>query len=273
VGPKQGEAPAATTFTGRAACPTVPSWQGLGLAGVPTENSTPKRETFLQFDKSGDGKLNAHEVCDLLTSVGLPNDVSGIFARIDTDKNGSIEYSEFEPMWETIQKEAKIIGASPHLKQQSARVQKAEEDKKAARSLQGIDVRMRLDPRTARATVAGRELMTAARRGDLAVVRALLEDGLCDVNYGDPSQDFETPLHAACAEGHADVAQSLLTHGAIPEARNSGGWTPLHRSALWGNLCCAEVLVHGGADVKAEQVSLKNAICHSYGRILCSWPN
>jgi len=68
-----------------------------------------------------------------------------------------------------------------------------------------------------------------------------------------------TPLHFASAEGHLDVAELLIRHGADCENRNQGqdtpqtarlllksssnlngqdneGWTPLHRASLGGNL-------------------------------------
>ena len=44
-----------------------------------------------------------------------------------------------------------------------------------------------------------------------------------------------TPLHSAASSDHVDVARVLLDAGASPDARQSGGWTPLHAAAQNGS--------------------------------------
>lgn len=61
-----------------------------------------------------------------------------------------------------------------------------------------------------------------------------------------------TPLHSACAQADADCAVTisvfLLAAGADPNARQHGGWTPLHAAAARGNLPLGEALVRAGAE-------------------------
>ena len=39
------------------------------------------------------------------------------------------------------------------------------------------------------------------------------------------------PLHLACANGHIDAIELLLTHGANIDAIDKNGWSPLHHAA------------------------------------------
>ena len=64
----------------------------------------------------------------------------------------------------------------------------------------------------------------AARAGDAAMVRLLLENG-ADVSAR--CGLGETPLHHAAYWGHPEVAQELLAAGADPNAVDGAGYTPL----------------------------------------------
>jgi ankyrin repeat protein len=57
-----------------------------------------------------------------------------------------------------------------------------------------------------------------------------------------------TPLHAAIAGGHVDVALTLIAHGAAVDVADAGGHTPLHIAAEAGLLPVARALVARGAD-------------------------
>jgi ankyrin repeat protein len=57
-----------------------------------------------------------------------------------------------------------------------------------------------------------------------------------------------TPLHAATAGGHADIALLLIDRGADVTARDSGGHTPLHIAAENGLADVVRSLLAHGAD-------------------------
>jgi hypothetical protein len=58
---------------------------------------------------------------------------------------------------------------------------------------------------------APRNLTAAARRGDLAAVRVFLDAG---ANLDERTIGFTSALHAACAEGHLEIAKLLHSRGA-----------------------------------------------------------
>lgn len=71
-----------------------------------------------------------------------------------------------------------------------------------------------------------KDMYNAAERGDLACVRFHLSEGV-DVNYQHP-EAMQTALVACILQGHAEVAQLLLAHGADPNlAAELGPLTPL----------------------------------------------
>merc|ERR1719203_726369 len=56
------------------------------------------RQTFLQLDTNGDGKLSMAELKEGLIASGamdIPPDLQQILEDIDSDGNGSIDYTEF----------------------------------------------------------------------------------------------------------------------------------------------------------------------------------
>ncbi|MCG8340163.1 MAG: ankyrin repeat domain-containing protein [Cytophagales bacterium] len=103
--------------------------------------------------------------------------------------------------------------------------------------------------------VAGNNLHEAAKKGDLAAVRALLEKG-ATVDARDERN--RTPLHWAAKGGHRDVAELLIENGAKVEARAKDDWTPqddwtpLHFAAEEGHRDVAELLIEKDAEVEAR---------------------
>ncbi len=69
----------------------------------------------------------------------------------------------------------------------------------------------------------------AARAGDLAAVRALIERDARLAGARDESG--RTPLQVAAGSGRVDVASFLITRGADVTATDNNAWTPLHAAA------------------------------------------
>jgi len=68
-----------------------------------------------------------------------------------------------------------------------------------------------------------------------------------DVNATD--LEGNTPLHYAATEGHADVIDVLLKHGAMIDQVSEEGYTPLHEAAQHANKGVVEKLLEKGADI------------------------
>src|SRR5262249_13747197 len=89
-------------------------------------------------------------------------------------------------------------------------------------------------------------LMTAARTGSLASVKALLARGVVVDSKDD--RRGQTAVMWAAAEGHADVVQTLIDAAADVRLRVPSGFTPLMFAAREGRLDVVRVLLKAGAD-------------------------
>lgn len=94
-------------------------------------------------------------------------------------------------------------------------------------------------------------LAIATKANFKPIVEMLVEAGV-DINWQD--KDGETALHIAARFGHKECAEVLLK-GTVEQkadlelAENSFAWTPLHIAAVDGHLSVAQLLVDAGADV------------------------
>jgi ankyrin repeat protein len=88
-------------------------------------------------------------------------------------------------------------------------------------------------------------LHAAARAGDVAAIRAMLEEDPALVGAVDEHR--KTALHLAAEHDHADVAEVLLQAGADLEAVTAWGVTPLQWAGVLGSRRAAEVLLTRGA--------------------------
>jgi ankyrin repeat protein len=98
-------------------------------------------------------------------------------------------------------------------------------------------------------SATGQDLFEAAKSGDNARVRELLDAGR-DVNGR--QEGGQTPLRAAVDEGHIDMVRLLLERGADPNLGDMFGSSPLHCAVLHGRSDLAQLLVERGANVNTE---------------------
>jgi ankyrin repeat protein len=100
-------------------------------------------------------------------------------------------------------------------------------------------------------------LADASSRGDMKVVRALVQQG-ADVNAR--GVDGTSPLHHAVSSDHLDVADLLLKAGANVTAADRYGVTPLSLAALNGNASMIRRLLDAGADPNAADPAGETAL-------------
>src|ERR1051326_6410856 len=115
--------------------------------------------------------------------------------------------------------------------------------------------------------VRAQEIVEAAKRGDLATVRRLLQKDPQLVRVGDSGGS--TALHWAGANGHVEVMQYLIDHGAdINVAENVEGWTPIMSAACSGSAEPVRLLIKRGAFLEARRKDGSEAIhiAASFGR-------
>eukprot|EP00927_Polykrikos_kofoidii_P059397 TRINITY_DN54556_c0_g1_i1.p1 TRINITY_DN54556_c0_g1~~TRINITY_DN54556_c0_g1_i1.p1 ORF type:complete len:240 (+),score=45.04 TRINITY_DN54556_c0_g1_i1:124-843(+) len=92
------------------------------------------------------------------------------------------------------------------------------------------------------------KFLVAAEAGDLEAIQAVDEADLpkC-LRKRDP--DERTALHRACAAGHRDVAEYLISKGAEVNVADEEGWSPLHSCASKGDAHLTDLLLTAKADV------------------------
>uniref|UniRef100_A0A8C9A2M2 RAMA domain-containing protein n=1 Tax=Prolemur simus TaxID=1328070 RepID=A0A8C9A2M2_PROSS len=100
-------------------------------------------------------------------------------------------------------------------------------------------------------------LHLAARRGNLSMVKALIESG-ADVNLKDNAG--WTPLHEAANEGSAAIIVELLKAGANVNSENLDGILPLHDAVANDHLKVAEILLQNGANPNQKDHKQKTAL-------------
>ena len=108
-------------------------------------------------------------------------------------------------------------------------------------------------------------LHLAAFFGQLDATARLLEAGasLAAVSRNSLTN---TPLHAAVAGGHVEVALFLIARGADADAADAGRHTPLHIAAEAGYLPVVEALLARGADPHAVDVEDKTPLSRAAAR-------
>ena len=95
-------------------------------------------------------------------------------------------------------------------------------------------------------------LASAAKRGQVDVVRSLIESGE-DIDHR--GRGGATPIYFAAQKGHADVVRLLAEAGADLDADNNFGSTALHVASRYGHVDVIRVLVEFGAALNPQNMT------------------
>jgi len=96
------------------------------------------------------------------------------------------------------------------------------------------------------------EIHEAARRGDLEMIRSLLEKDGSIVDLRDESNFMNTPLHLAAAAGSERVAAMLLAAGAAVDSKAANGETPLYYAVRNARTATVDLLLRHGAEANVR---------------------
>ncbi|XP_047544969.1 ankyrin repeat domain-containing protein 49 [Vanessa atalanta] len=115
-------------------------------------------------------------------------------------------------------------------------------------------------------------ILWAAENGELETLRELVikQPGLVHAR----DSDGYTPLHRAAYSNHVNVISYLLSVGANVGAKTELGWTPLHSACNWNNYASAARLLAAGAnpgalsDGEQTPLHLAAAISHCKSTLL-----
>lgn len=109
-----------------------------------------------------------------------------------------------------------------------------------------------------------KQIIKAAKSGDLASIRMLLELDATLIEARD--KDGSTPLHCAVWKGHQAAVEFMVERGADVNVQNQNdhwGTTPLHAAAHANQAAIAEMLIERGADVNARDLKGKTPLHHT----------
>jgi len=114
-----------------------------------------------------------------------------------------------------------------------------------------------------KAKVTGDALISASSKGNVNIIRSLVEHG-ADVNYKDETFGYFPPLMEAAACGHFDAVKYLVEHGAKINEQPKYGVSSLASAASGGYADIVKYLIEKGANVnlqdKYNRTALRNAI-------------
>ena len=113
-------------------------------------------------------------------------------------------------------------------------------------------------------SAAAKEIIKAAKSGDMSGIRALLASDKSLLEARD--KDGSTLLHCAVWKGHQSIVALLLEAGADVNAHNQNdhwGTAPLHAAAHANQAELAQMLIEHGADVNAKDREGRTPMLHT----------
>ncbi|ORZ21234.1 asparaginase-domain-containing protein [Absidia repens] len=90
-------------------------------------------------------------------------------------------------------------------------------------------------------------LCSAAGTNDMEGLTLLYESMGDHLNMNCVDYDGRVPLHVACREGHIQIVEFLLKHGAAVHVRDRSGHTPLYEALVWKRSEVVRMLCRAGA--------------------------
>jgi ankyrin repeat protein len=196
-----------------------------------------------------------HEVVQYLVAAGVDLHVRDAQGQTALDRAAANHQKNVAAF---LKEKMGLAAAGPPLSQKAIQKKKTEGRAliKAANKGNLADIRALLDqgvPIDSRDGDDYTPLMRAAEHGQLEACRVLLEAG-ADAHAISSYTGIDA-LYIACADGNLAIARELLSRGVSLAARKSGpsdlGYTPLMAAVLSGNLELVRHLVEAGADVNA----------------------
>jgi len=108
-------------------------------------------------------------------------------------------------------------------------------------------------------------LMWGAKHGHTQFVHRMLREFNINANVRSHKSEASA-LHRAAAQGHYDMVELLLAHGADVNAKTSYGRTPLQQAARYGHAAVAQLLIFRGANVNAATEGGETPLLIAVGR-------
>jgi ankyrin repeat protein len=121
----------------------------------------------------------------------------------------------------------------------------------------GMLIRASSEPFDEKTAIGNSALHIASWKGLYKITCRLLENDKVDVDILDP--ELKTPLHCTAITGNVKLARVLVTHGANIDAVTVNGDTPLHLACAHSNNEFVEYLVENGCNTEIKNKLEKTA--------------